>query len=83
MLYESSSSTSKCDMSSGKSSIYIASDASLPLKAMEAVMNPSMVQKYNHRYTRCFERYFSLSTEKSKPRTKNAIPNHFKLSLND
>ena len=45
-LYESSSSTSEYDMSSGKSS----SDAFLPLKTMEleAVMDPSTGQKYNH-----------------------------------
>ena len=38
-------------MSSGKSS----SDATLPLKAMEAVMDPSTVQKYNHRYTEGYD----------------------------
>ena len=43
-LYESSSSES--EMSSGKSS----SDTSLPLKAMEAVMDPKTVKKYNQRY---------------------------------
>ena len=48
-LYESSSSES--EMSSGKSS----SDTSLPLKAMEAVMDPATVKKYNQRYTEGYD----------------------------
>ena len=46
-LYESSSSES--EMSSGKSS----SDTSLPLKAMEAVMDPAT--EYNQRYTEGYD----------------------------